>query len=195
MNKRVTPEELTASSKSIQTSALIPDLTAGADEKLLALEKQLDALIKRYEAACSFFNPLWEKDQKLMQRWCENHPNRKPGEFEEWLSHSESRRLLRTAEKTHEHPDDVTRECDPVARAIMATPARTVAGLKVKAKLARFDASHMWNESDRDADWDHLVVRSLVDSVLKFPPDMAHTLQECANGNSGPSREAQRNCR
>lgn len=63
-----------------------------------------------------------------------------------------------------EHPDDVEHEAQDVMSAILATPATTIDGLAVKARLAVFGAWHMWNRSDEDADWDHLVVRNFIDA-------------------------------
>ncbi|WOH70675.1 hypothetical protein RX330_20475 [Bradyrhizobium sp. NDS-1] len=65
-----------------------------------------------------------------------------------------------------EHPDDILTEAGPVCRAILAAPARTVAGLAVKARLAAFGAPTYWQKSDEDADWDILVMRQLVESVI-----------------------------
>jgi hypothetical protein len=44
----------------------------------------------------------------------------------------------------------------------MALPAFTLAGLAVKARLARFACSHFYDEPDGNADWDKLVARRLI---------------------------------
>jgi hypothetical protein len=67
-----------------------------------------------------------------------------------------------------EHPDDILNRSDAPSRAILAIPATTLAGLAVKARLAKFGASNIWDESDEDADWDHLVLRNLVEAVLEL---------------------------
>jgi hypothetical protein len=66
------------------------------------------------------------------------------------------------------HPDDIMARSDLPSRAILAIPATTLAGLAVKARLAKFGASHIWEASDDDAEWDHLVLRNLVDAVLEL---------------------------
>jgi hypothetical protein len=64
--------------------------------------------------------------------------------------------------------DDLTGEMEPVSRAIMRSPAVTITGLAVKARLARFNADHLWDENDSDADWDALCIRSCIDSVIEL---------------------------
>jgi hypothetical protein len=51
----------------------------------------------------------------------------------------------------------------------MALQATTTAGLAVKARMARFSCKHFWRETaDANADWDHLVARKLIESVLEL---------------------------
>ncbi|MGY4567533.1 hypothetical protein [Bradyrhizobium sp. USDA 3256] len=84
---------------------------------------------------------------------------------DKWIPHWEDDE---TPEPDWEHPDDVESEAESVMRAILATPATTIDGLAVKARLAVFGAWHMWAGSDEDAEWDHLVVRNFIDSFQRL---------------------------
>jgi hypothetical protein len=54
---------------------------------------------------------------------------------------------------------------DPIERAIMATPARTIAGLGVKARHAAYVTSQYWNEPIDKIDWEARAVRLLIEAV------------------------------
>jgi hypothetical protein len=54
---------------------------------------------------------------------------------------------------------------DPVERAIMATPARTIAGLGVKARHAAYVTSQYWSEPVDKIDWEARAVRLLIEAV------------------------------
>jgi len=60
---------------------------------------------------------------------------------------------------------------DPIEQAIMATPARTIAGLGVKARHAAYVISHYWEVPIDRIDWDERAVRLLIEAVC----DLAHT--------------------
>ena len=56
---------------------------------------------------------------------------------------------------------------DRIVRAIIAAPARTVAGLAVKARATASDACMMlwWDEPQMDLDWDKKMLRWLIEAV------------------------------
>jgi hypothetical protein len=56
---------------------------------------------------------------------------------------------------------------EPIERAIMATPARTVAGLGVKACHAAYVMSEYWNAPIDQIDWDARAVRLLIEAVCE----------------------------
>jgi hypothetical protein len=67
---------------------------------------------------------------------------------------------------------DATRQAEailarlyPVEQAIMATPARTIAGLGVKARHAAYVMSQYWTPPITEIDWHAKVVRLLIESV------------------------------
>jgi hypothetical protein len=132
------------------------------DEELLAYGRDLDSCIHDYKIAHAKFRPLWDRlDERLdAERPAENES------FVDWHHRLCDEIGLSALEDKHEHPDDPTNRSDAPSRAILAIPATTLTGLAVKARLARFGASHIWDKSDDDADWDHLVLRKLVDAVL-----------------------------
>jgi hypothetical protein len=53
----------------------------------------------------------------------------------------------------------------PIERAIMQTPARTMAGLSVKARHAAYVTSQYWEASVDKLDWDAQAVRLLIEAV------------------------------
>ncbi|ANW05461.1 hypothetical protein LMTR13_10565 [Bradyrhizobium icense] len=55
----------------------------------------------------------------------------------------------------------------PVETAIMAMPARTVAGLGVKARHAAYVMSEYWNGPIDRIDWDARAVRLLIEAVCE----------------------------
>jgi hypothetical protein len=57
---------------------------------------------------------------------------------------------------------------DPIERAIMETPACTIAGLGVKARHAAYVMSEYWEAPIDRIDWDARAVRLLIDAVCEF---------------------------
>jgi hypothetical protein len=62
----------------------------------------------------------------------------------------------------------------PVERAIMQTPARTVAGLGVKARHAAYVMSEHWEAPIDRIDWDAQAVRLLIEAVCDFAGTPLH---------------------
>jgi hypothetical protein len=60
---------------------------------------------------------------------------------------------------------------DPIERAIMETPAHTIAGLGVKARHVAYVLSQYWEVPIDRIDWDAGAVRLLIEAVC----DVAHT--------------------
>jgi hypothetical protein len=56
---------------------------------------------------------------------------------------------------------------DPIERAIMAIPARTIAGLGVKARHAAYVVSQYWEEPVDQIDWEAKAVRLLIEAVCE----------------------------
>jgi hypothetical protein len=70
---------------------------------------------------------------------------------------------------------DMTRQAEailarlyPVEQAIMTTPARTIAGLGVKARHAAHVVSEYWTAPISQIDWEGQVVRHLIESVCSL---------------------------
>jgi hypothetical protein len=70
---------------------------------------------------------------------------------------------------------DTTRQAEailarlyPVEQAIMATPARTIAGLGVKARHAAHVMSQYWTPPITEIDWHAKVIRLLIESVCSL---------------------------
>jgi hypothetical protein len=57
---------------------------------------------------------------------------------------------------------------DPIGSAIMATPARSVVGLAVKARHVAYLVSHYWSEPIERMDLHRRAVRLLIEQVCQF---------------------------
>ncbi|NPU65436.1 hypothetical protein HL667_10560 [Bradyrhizobium sp. 83012] len=55
----------------------------------------------------------------------------------------------------------------PVEQAIMGTPARTIAGLGVKARHAAYVVSEYWDAPLDQTDWHARAIRSLIEAVCE----------------------------
>lgn len=146
-------------------AAIPPTLPAKAmrqDEELLAYGRELDTHIHDHKTACARYRPLWDKLSARLGEERDNETNRNS-----YSQICDDVGLTALALQS-EHPDDILMRAEAPSRAILAIPATTLSGLAVKARLATFGAEHIWNESDADADWDHLVLRNLVDAVLEL---------------------------
>jgi hypothetical protein len=64
--------------------------------------------------------------------------------------------------------ESVLARLEPVERAIMATPARTIVGLGVKARHAAYVVSEHWDSPIEQIDWDARAVRLLIEAVCKI---------------------------
>jgi hypothetical protein len=63
---------------------------------------------------------------------------------------------------------------DPIERAIMDTPARTIAGLGVKARHAAYVMSQYWSKPIDKIDWEARAVRLLIEAVCNFAHEPKH---------------------
>jgi hypothetical protein len=63
--------------------------------------------------------------------------------------------------------ESIMARLEPVERAIMATPARTIVGLGIKARHAAYLVSEHWDEPIEQMDWDTRAVRLLIEAVCK----------------------------
>jgi hypothetical protein len=83
-------------------------------------------------------------------------------------------KLDRAAVRRREHvdPEALTKEVeatlarlDPIERAIMDTPARTIVGLAVKARHAAYVSSEYWEAPIDLLEWDARAVHLLIEAV------------------------------
>jgi len=124
---------------------------ASADVELLALAKQFDQLERQYHEVIERDRPRIERELQLLE-------TQEPSEKLDEEFGPQSR------------PDalDILDMMDAPIRRIMALPATTLAGLAVKARVARFSCELFWDKPEEDLDWDELMARKLIDAVLDF---------------------------
>jgi hypothetical protein len=153
-----------AGTAAASTAATLPAIAFPAvqpDAELLALGRQLDRLFAMHRVACERYKPQWEVFSREAEKMAATVPNSNDA----W--EAMSKRVEAEYPVDYPHPDDIIDVTDGPSRVVMALPATTLAGLAVKARLAKFTCSKFWTETEEDADWDHLVLRSLVDAVLE----------------------------
>ncbi|WP_315803025.1 hypothetical protein [Bradyrhizobium sp. SZCCHNS3002] len=63
--------------------------------------------------------------------------------------------------------ESVLARLEPVERAIMATPARTIVGLGIKARHAAYLLSEHWDAAIEQIDWEARAVRLLIEAICK----------------------------
>jgi len=121
------------------------------DVELLALGKQFDQLERHY-------HEVMERDRPLIERGLQLFEAQEPSE------------KLDEEFGPQRRPDalDILDRMDAPIRRMMALPATTLAGLAVKARVARFSCEHFWDETEEDLDWHELMTRKLIDAVLDF---------------------------
>jgi hypothetical protein len=131
--------------------------------ELLKLGRQLDLLVRRYETARQRFTPVHEAHTRLLAKWRQAHPNYN----DDQISAADLDIYDDLSGGIGENQDDVLNEVAGIWPAIVAIPAITIARLGVKARLVAFANEDNWDGSDEDADWGVLVVRKLVDALIK----------------------------
>jgi hypothetical protein len=129
--------------------------TPGDDSPLLALEKQFNAISAELLA---------------VDRLCRDQ-KRNPGP----AARSPERSTIESCVGEHTHDAVMTEQIEsvlarlhPIEQAIMQTPARTMAGLSVKARHAAHVTSHYWEAPIDKLDWDARAVRLLIEAVCDF---------------------------
>jgi hypothetical protein len=124
---------------------------AAADAELIALERQFNAIsaeLLTLQQLCS---------DPLRQCSAERLPDPAPARaYAQKQTHNEV---------VTEQMEAILTRLDPIERAIMAAPARTIAGLGVKARHAAYVTSHYWSAPIDKIDWDARAVRLLIEAV------------------------------
>jgi hypothetical protein len=122
----------------------------GDGSPLLALEKQFNAISAELLAV-----ERLRRDQKRYHGPAAQSPERSTIES-------------CVGEHTLDEIESVLARLHPIERAIMQTPARTMAGLSVKARHAAYVTSQYWEAPIDKLDWDARAVRLLIEAVCDF---------------------------
>jgi len=117
------------------------------DAALLALEKR--------------FNALAAELATIQRANCESGPRSFDRDVEHLREEVGCEALTRRVEA-------ILALLDPIERAIMQTPARTMAGLSVKARHAAYVTSQYWGAPIDKLDWEARAVRLLIEAVCDF---------------------------
>jgi len=149
--RQLRQESRPGSSRGRRGAELTAAPAAAPDAELLARGKQFDQLERQY-------HEVMERDRSRIERELQLLEAQEPSEKLDQEFGPQSR------------PDalDILDTMDAPIRRIMALPATTLAGLAVKARVARFSCEHFWDEPEEDLDWHELMARKLIDAVLDF---------------------------
>jgi hypothetical protein len=131
-----------------------------ADAELLEYGRRFSDLKSKYDIAAVLSKPSDDAFDAAMSDLDDDRQ----------IGNEEFRELIARIDREDPQPspccDDLSDMMDPIMRTIMALPATTLAGLVVKARVAQDACSHYWNEPERDANWDKLMARKLIEAVL-----------------------------
>jgi hypothetical protein len=130
-------------------SPIMLDL-ANDDSALLTLERQFN------EVAADLFAV-----QRVRDEWAACSVSRSSEPASE-LSRPEYSEEVRKREV-----ESILARLDPIERAITTTPARTIAGLGVKARHAAYVVSQYWEAPIGQIDWEAKTVRLLIEAVCE----------------------------
>lgn len=158
--------QIVAMDAAIQSATGASDRIAAtdADVALLALAPEFDAFRVRLETAYEIWGPLHEEIRTQYGQWRAQHPEADNSEvIKAYCTINDE---VSATAGNPEHADDLTNAVHPCTMSILAMQARTLAGLGLKASVVRTYLSSMWGTSDDDADWEHLLVRNLVNDLL-----------------------------
>jgi hypothetical protein len=123
----------------------------GDDRELLALETQFKALIAELAALPAV-----------------SHAHAIASCSDNRTSTVETRVRERSDQDATRQAEAILARLYPVEQAIMAIPARTIAGLGVKARHAAYVMSQYWISPITEIDWHAKVVRLLIESVCSL---------------------------
>ncbi len=176
------PASVTAGNAATALSALSSIQAELADAELVSKGRTMDRFIADYETAHAMYEPLWDKREALLAT-----PKRDDETSHDFLVRIDEEVGLPALEKKQQHPTDIMNRAHSVSMAVLNAKATTIAGLAVKARLAKFTAKYLWEEADADADWDHLILRNLVDAVLMLAGQTSEPDAEPAMTHSSTS--------
>jgi len=157
--------------------AAVP-IGADADAELIAVGEQLIAVCERARELWDFLAPYSEEFNKRLAAACEEIGGvRQSGSSkaadELWAVRSAEINQAMQAmgpelnAANDEHGRMIAAMGEP-ARRIFALPARTIRGLAIKAVLAAYENSDLWDEPFDDLDYNQNWLRNLIEAVLAF---------------------------
>ena len=133
------------------------------DAELLALGKQFDALEIEYREERIRNAGYYEAEQAALRRMRDHQARLSNGEFAALFD----KEMEGAPKQSHPTWEEIVDRMDPVQRRISKLPAKTLEGLKVKARSAKQACSHFWEaENLDDAGWDHRIARTTIDAIL-----------------------------
>jgi hypothetical protein len=136
-----------------------------SDARLIELGMRLDTIADKEAFAVAKLRPLWDEHASRMRDWHLANPQCH-NDVEAYQRISAEIGLTELADRLG--LDECQHMAGPLSEQIMALPATTLAGVAVKARLARYAANDYWDSADEDADWDKICVRKLVDAVIQL---------------------------
>src|SRR6266446_401181 len=154
------------------TTAAVP-IGADPDAELIALGEEATALYeRRFELDNLTASYDAEHSERLYEGCRQISELQRRGEVKAahdlagTLDKEEKRLRPRYVEAAHEVADRITVALAAPQHRMFMLPARGLAGLAVKARLAAYEHDQLWAVPFSDLDWDKQFVRNLIDEVL-----------------------------
>jgi alkylhydroperoxidase family enzyme len=177
----LTRRALVASTAAVPAAAALglPAAADTADAELVELGRQFEQLRPKYLAALHADNECAHRAHRLAWQRTDRTDFEQPPTSEQAkiffasLRQAEVETGRALASDRYEALDE---EIVTLARKIMNTPARSLAGLRVKAMLGIHTNSHLWKKIMCDLDWNEQGARVLIEAVcavtgLEIPPE------------------------
>lgn len=138
------------------------------DAELLALGAKAEALWQSVETARAQLAPLDAEWQRRYFAWADANPGRTDEQVSEAFKRFGDEVGLAAFEQSGRHPDDYLDKLDAISREIWRLPATTIAGLAVKARIAKHSASDVWESPNDDTDFSRLAIRHTINALLEI---------------------------
>lgn len=160
--RQTTRRAVLAGSAVALATASIPNASASnADADLLALNRKFDPILREWSKRqhrgaaeyAAFEARVFEATGvEIIGRFdfLELRETMLRPEYDAYMATRKSTRIKEDDELSDREYNSIYSRISPIVDAIHATPARTLAGLAVKAKAAAFDNADLWLDGDRE---------------------------------------------
>jgi hypothetical protein len=142
--------------------------TSSTEKQLLGLFERLEPILREWLE----LKPIYEAAFDAAEREIARRTGIPAGvgfrsETEVQLYFKEQARVYREQkiDELSERREALDRRIDPILDAIRQLPARSLAGLAIKARAVAVTMDHLWDVPANDLDWEEEFLRDLIENV------------------------------